>query len=182
MITYVDTSTLVKLLINEAGTDAAMRVWDAADVLAVAEIAHVEARAALTAAHRHDRVTDDVLEGAKGGLDLLWSQLSIVNVDAALVRLAGDLAELHGLRGYDAVHLAAAQRIGADLFSSADRRLCDAASTAGFHIANPLETVARAQLMEPMFEADRIVGAATEGLGRERGSAADERKTTAELE
>jgi predicted nucleic acid-binding protein len=52
-----------------------------------------------------------------------WSQLSIVEIDEALMRVAGDTAEERGLRGYAAVHLAAARHIGADVFSSADRRL-----------------------------------------------------------
>jgi hypothetical protein len=46
------------------------------------------------------------------------------------------------LRGYDAVHLAAASVVGADVFSSADVRRCMAASSAGFHVANPTDTVA----------------------------------------
>jgi uncharacterized protein len=45
----------------------------------------------------------------------------------------------HGLRGYDAVHLAAAHLVGADVFSSADRRLCEAAGSAGFRAANPID-------------------------------------------
>lgn len=55
------------------------------------------------------------------------------------LQLAGDLATKHGLRCYDAVHLAAAHLVGADVFSSADRRLCDAASSTGLHVANPIE-------------------------------------------
>lgn len=54
-----------------------------------------------------------------------------------LVRHAGDLAETAALRGYDAVHLAAAQLVGeADLaFVSGDRVLLTAASSAGLHVA-----------------------------------------------
>ena len=57
----------------------------------------------------------------------------------ALVEHASDLAELHGLRGYDAVHLAAALAVGAVVLTSADADLCDAASRAGMHVANPLD-------------------------------------------
>jgi hypothetical protein len=35
-----------------------------------------------------------------------------VPIDGALVRLAGDLADRHGRRGYDAVHLAALLTLG----------------------------------------------------------------------
>ncbi len=139
MITYVDTSTLIKLLIDEVGTAEAAAIWDEADTLVTVRVAHVEARAALTAARRQRRITAAVSRSAVAGLEVLWSQLSVVEIDEDLMRLAGDLAEAHGLRGYDAVHLAAAHLVGAGVFSSADRRLCEAASTTGFHIANPVD-------------------------------------------
>jgi hypothetical protein len=37
---------------------------------------------------------------------------------------------------------AAAHLVGADVFSSADRRLCEAASSEGFHVANPVDAAA----------------------------------------
>ncbi|MEO6155996.1 MAG: type II toxin-antitoxin system VapC family toxin [Ilumatobacteraceae bacterium] len=140
MITYVDTSTLIKLLIDEVGTAEAAAIWDEADTLVTVRVAHVEARAALAAARRQSRITAAVFRSAIAGLEVLWSQLSVVEVDENLMRLAGDQATTHGLRGYDAVHLAAAHLVGAGVFSSADRRLCEAASTSGFHVANPLDT------------------------------------------
>lgn len=139
MITYVDTSTLIKLLIDEPGTAAAAVIWDRPDVLASVRVAHVEARAALAAARRQERITAAVLRSAVAGLEVLWSQVSVVEIDEDLMRLAGDLATQHALRGYDAVHLAAAHVVGADVFSSADRHLCDAASADGFHVANPVD-------------------------------------------
>ena len=139
MITYVDTSTLVKLLIDEVGTTEAGRIWDEADVLTVIRVGHVEARAALAAARQQRRISADVFRDAVTGLELLWSQVSVVEIDEHLMRLAGDLATAHSLRGYDALHLAAAQVVGAEVFSSADRNLCAAALSCGLHVANPLD-------------------------------------------
>jgi uncharacterized protein len=144
VITYVDTSTLIKLLIDEVGTAAAGRIWDEPDVVALARIGRVEARAALAAARRQSRISADVFLAAEEGLALLWTQASVVEIDENLMRLAGDLAVVHGLRGYDAVHLGAAHIVDADVFSSADGRLCEAASACGFHVANPINTVASA--------------------------------------
>ncbi len=151
MITYVDTSTLIKLLIDEAGTPEAGLIWDEPDVLVSVRVGHVEARASLAAARRQRRITAAVLRSAVAGLEVLWSQLAVVEVDEGLMRLAGDLATTHSLRGYDAVHLAAAHLVGADVFSSADRRLCAAASASGFHVANPIDT-AIPSTEEPAFE------------------------------
>jgi uncharacterized protein len=142
VITYVDTSTLIKLLIDEVGTHEAGQIWDEPDVLVAARFGHVEARAALGAARRQGRISNDVFRSAVEGLEVLWSQVSIVEIDETLMRLAGDLATTHGLRGYDAVHLAAAHLVGAGVFSSADHHLCSAASTCGFHVANPIDTMA----------------------------------------
>jgi hypothetical protein len=139
VITYVDTSIIIKLLIDEVGTTEAGLIWDEPDVLVSARIGYVEARAALAAARRQGRISAKVVRNAVDGLEVLWSQLSIVEIDEALMRLAGDLAAAHSLRGYDAVHLAAANLVGADVFSSADRRLCEAASSSGFHVANPTD-------------------------------------------
>lgn len=144
MITYVDTSTLLKLLIDEVGTAEAGLIWDVPDVLVAARVGHVEARAALAAARREGRISAHVFRAALEGLEMLWSQVSVVEIDEDLMRMAGELAEAHSLRGYDAVHLAAARLVGADVFSSADRRLCAAASSSGFHVANPADAVASA--------------------------------------
>ena len=119
---------------SEAG-----RIWDAPDVLVTARVVHVEARAALAAARRQGRISAAVLRAAVEGLELLWSQVFVAEIDEDLMRVAGDLAAAHSLRGYDASHLAAAQLVGADVFSSADRHLCAAASSAGFHVADPTE-------------------------------------------
>lgn len=140
MITYVDTSTLLKLLIDEVGTAEAGQIWDAADVLVTARICHVEARAALAAARRQDRVSAAVFRSALSGLEVLWSQLSIVEIGDDVMRLAGELAEAYSLRGYDAIHLAAAAVVGADVFTSADRHLCAAAGSSGLHVANPSDS------------------------------------------
>ena len=140
MITYVDTSVLIKLLVAENGTAEASAIWDEPDVLACCRLGHVEARAALTAARRQGRISELVSQEARSGLEMLWAQLSIVEIDEDLMRVAGDTADEHGLRGYDAMHLAAARHIGADVFSSADRRLCSAASESGLHVANPIGT------------------------------------------
>lgn len=142
MIAYVDTSTLIKLLIDEVGTTEAGRIWDEPDVLVSARVGHVEARAALAAARRQGRITAVVFRATVAGLEVLWSQVSVVEIDEDLMRLAGDVATTHSLRGYDAVHLAAAHLVGADVFSSADHRLCAAASSSGFHVANPIDAAA----------------------------------------
>lgn len=139
MIAYVDTSSLLKLLIDEDGSERAELIWDAADVLASSALIVVEARAALAAAKRDGRLTAGQHRDAKVELATLVDQLTIVEVTEQLINEAADLGEEDTLRGYDAVHLASALSIGAELVTSADSALCDAAARRGLHVANPLE-------------------------------------------
>lgn len=140
MITYVDTSTLLKLIIDEDGSDRAEIMWQSADAVASAELIVVEARAALAAAERAGRLTARQHTAAKSELDALIGDLHRVEITDELIGDAAELAELEGLRGYDAVHLAAALTIAASVLTSADTVLCEAATRRGLHVANPLRS------------------------------------------
>jgi len=137
MIAYFDTSAIVPLIVAEAGSARAARVWNEADRVVSARLVYPEGRAALAQAQRLGRMTPRQLRGAVRELGALYDQLDMVEVDDELARRAGHLAETHGLRGYDAVHLAAAHRINdADLVVVAgDRPLLVAASTDGLMTA-----------------------------------------------
>lgn len=139
MITYVDTSTLIKLIATEAGSDAATTIWETSDSLSAVSLIEVEAAAALGAAHRQARLTDEELAEAEQLLDELIGEIGIIDVDSHLIRSARELAPIHALRGYDAIHLAAAIRVTADVFTSADSNLCTAAVEEGLLVANPLD-------------------------------------------
>ena len=140
MVTYVDTSTLLKLIVDEEGSERALTIWSSADAVASANLIEVEARAALAAAKRGRRLTAAQLRSAIAELGALVSDLHIVPVRDELVASAGELAGAEGLRAYDAVHLAAAIAIEATVLSSADAALCASASHRGPYIANPLES------------------------------------------
>lgn len=137
MITFVDTSSLLKLLIEEDGSERAELIWDTADVLAGSALIVVEARATLAAAERGARLTAAQHREANRGLVALVDELSIVEITEQLITEAADLAEQEALRGYDAVHLASALMVEAELITSADAALCDAAARRGLHVANP---------------------------------------------
>ena len=140
MITYIDTSVILQLLIDdERGGDAAERVWLNSDYVVCAEIGYTEARAALAAAHRNARMSTRSLAWAKAELEGLWAQVDVVVVNTVLIRSAGVLAESEKLRGYDAVHLAASLTSGAMVLASADDRLLAAARRHRLATSNPVE-------------------------------------------
>lgn len=108
MIAYFDTSAILPLIIDEPASDVCSRLWnDAARVVSV-RLLYPEASAALAAAERMQRVTRRQLRAAIAELESIITQVDHLEITALLARDAGELAQTHGLRGYDAVHLAAA--------------------------------------------------------------------------
>jgi uncharacterized protein len=138
MITHVDTSTLLKLIVDEEGSERAELIWQSSESVASVSLVVVEARAALAAAARGGRLTPAQHRAAKTELVALVDDLHLVEATTDLITEAADLAEAEALRGYDAIHLAAAIRVGAEVLTSADTALCDAAARQGLHAANPL--------------------------------------------
>jgi predicted nucleic acid-binding protein len=83
------------------------------------------------------RIDTDTLRSAVRAIDDLYAELRVIGVDDALARSAGELAGLHGLRGYDAVHLASAISVrDAELLTVTwDHDLADAAIACGYAVA-----------------------------------------------
>lgn len=137
MIAYFDTSAVVPLLITEPGSAQAARLWNEADRVVSARLVYPQVRAALAQANRLGRLSSRQLCAAVGELDARCDELDVVELDEQLARDAGDLAETHGLRGYDAVHLAAANRVADDdlVLVAGDRQILDAAAAAGLMTA-----------------------------------------------
>lgn len=109
MIAYFDTSGLVPLIIEEPGSQVTARIWDEAHNVVSVRLVYVEARAALAQAQRLGRLTADQLVDAVADLDDVYAQLDRIEIDEALTRRGGELAQQYALRGYDAVHLAGAE-------------------------------------------------------------------------
>lgn len=107
MMLYLDTSSLVKLYVAEAESESVRRLVDDADIVATAAIAYPEARAALARRRREDNLPARAFAAAKRALDDDWPRYLAVDVTSVVCCEAGALAERHGLRGYDSVHLAA---------------------------------------------------------------------------
>jgi predicted nucleic acid-binding protein len=124
---------LIKLLIDEDGSEHAAELWERADLLVCGQLIYPEARAALASAGQGGRLDPAGYTTAVAGLETSYAAMRIVGVDEALARVAGDLAASHGLRGYDAVHLASALAVDAAdvLLATWDMTLANAALATG---------------------------------------------------
>ena len=100
-------------MLDEPGSDLAGRLWDDAARVVSSRIAYAEGRAALALAQRAGRLPRGY-HGARTSFDNAYDELEAVDVSDDIARYAGDLAERHALRGYDAVHLASALATAAD--------------------------------------------------------------------
>jgi uncharacterized protein len=111
-VAYFDSSALVKLVVDEPGSEEAARLWDAVDSVLTSRVANPEVRAGLAAARRDARLGAKAYRQAKAGWDELRRTLRLVEVTPRLEQEAGELAEQHALSGFDAVHLASALTVG----------------------------------------------------------------------
>ncbi len=106
MIAYLDTSSLVKLYVEEQGSRLVRDLVERAELVATSVVTYVEARAALARQRRAGGLTFAGFGQAKNDLELDWPRYLAVEVSEAVYRNAGDLAEKHHLRGFDSLHLA----------------------------------------------------------------------------
>ena len=106
MSLYADNSALVKLLIREDGSAAAVREIGSHHRIYCSSITYAEVCAALGRAHRQGRLNETDTTALVQIWSGLWGNLLRIQVDEDIVRRAGALALELGLRGYAAVHVA----------------------------------------------------------------------------
>ncbi|NWG73727.1 MAG: type II toxin-antitoxin system VapC family toxin [Rubrivivax sp.] len=139
MTPYLDTSALIKLYVDEEGSDA-LWGWLEGRQPATCRITFAVAHAGIARREREAPLARDVWTIARERLRADWPLYRVVEVTQALVESAADFADTFGLRGYDAVQLAAAHAVGRALtgetsvFVSFDRRLNRAARLLGLEL------------------------------------------------
>lgn len=136
---YLDTSALVKRYVKEPGSDDA-RAWiRAARIKTTVIITRAEVAAALTRALRMNTISKVDYDFALSKFRSDWVDFQRLSVTERLVARADRLACEFGLRGYDAVHLAAALTWQENLnfpvtLATFDRELADAARQSGLAV------------------------------------------------
>ena len=137
MIAYIDSSLFLKLLFDEPGTSQAQMLWDSDPVLISSRLLRIEARATLARGKLEGRITQQKAKVVTKTFDDLWARLTVVEISEQVAESACEIAESTRLRSLDAIHLASAMAVSADLFGSSDVQLCNAASELGFAVFNP---------------------------------------------
>lgn len=131
MILYLDTSSLLKLYVEEPGTSEVQSRVELADVVATSVIAYPEAHAAVARRYREGALTKGEFEAVLDRFRETWARFFTVLLGAPVHVRAGTLAVKYVLRGMDAIHLASYAEIldrGDAEFLSHDDRLMEAAA------------------------------------------------------
>jgi|SRR5712692_7534596 len=146
---YFDSSALVKRYAQEVGSPWIISLTDpqSGNDIFTALVVGVEIVAAIA---RKARIGSISMQDTTVAIAVFKShfkvQYRLVLMTAAIVERAMDLAEQHGLRGYDAIQLASALAVQAELsisgvslaaFVSADANLNKAAQAEGLAVENP---------------------------------------------
>jgi len=137
LILYLDTSSLVKLYIEEAYSTKVREWVEDAEIIATCRVAYPETISALNRRFRNGDLSKSEYRLLIARFSKEWDSFAIIDFDEIE---AGRLAEKYGMRGFDAVHLSAAKLIKIhqdDIslsFSSFDERLNSAASAEGLMV------------------------------------------------
>jgi predicted nucleic acid-binding protein len=135
MTVYLDSSSLVKLYVEQVGSDEVRHDLADARAAATSLVAYAEARAAFARLRREGDITAGAFRALKRDFDGDWPEYLVIPLTFDLCRDAGELAERYDLRGFDSIHLAtfldlASKNHSEVRFSSFDRRLNGAATRA----------------------------------------------------
>lgn len=141
MILFADTSALVKLYIEEAGS-AAMAERARHARIALSVLAYAEVYSTFARRLRESLLTVKEHAGLAARFERDWQGVILVPLSPAVAGRIPRLVESHPLRGADAVHLASAlmlDEVGLEVtFAVADDRLVEAAGSEKLEAFNPL--------------------------------------------
>ena len=135
-IVYLDASALVKLVVEEDGSELVAELWDRCDAATSSRLAYAEVCAALAASFRKREMDAAGYQQAKADWEEFWKAVRPVELTASVELVAGAVAERQSLRGADAVHLASVLALDHEdlIFAVWDRRLHRGATDEGISV------------------------------------------------
>ena len=139
MITYFDTSSLLKFIIREIGSEETRNIWSLSNEKVCSHLTRTEMHSALMRKVREGNVLASAVPAHLGALDRLFADVILIDITSDVIDASCELVKEFPLKSADAIHLATALMVRADLFSSSDRELCAAASESGIAVTDPTE-------------------------------------------
>jgi predicted nucleic acid-binding protein len=135
----MDSSSIVKLFIEEPGSFETKLSLSLADDAATSLVTYPEVQAAFARLVRTGKITSGVQIRAITAFEAMWPHFLKWTVDEEISQSAGRLANAHPLKGFDAIHLASAlvfRKNSPETVDMAtwDRQLRSAAIAEGFTV------------------------------------------------
>lgn len=132
MTLYVDTSALLKRYVEEPDSPRSDELLASDPALVTCRVTIVEVRRNLARL-----LTGGALDEARQAWNVDVAAFHLVELDAATCELAATIAEQTGARSLDALHLAAARRLGVNLvFLTFDVRQAQVARALGLRVVD----------------------------------------------
>jgi predicted nucleic acid-binding protein len=139
MITYFDTSSLLKFIIKEIGSEENLNIWNFSDEKVCSQLTRTEMHSALMRKVREGSISASAMRARLNAMDKLFADVILIDITSDVIDASCELVKEFPLKSADAIHLATALMVRADLFSSSDKKLCAAASESGIAVTDPTE-------------------------------------------
>ena len=131
---FLDSSALAKRYVQEVGTERVVVLCREAEEVVVSIIALPEVVSTLNRLRREGRLSQRDYHAIKQDILADLAEASVIEVTASIVDKALACLERSPLRASDALHIATAMEVSADLFVTADRRQRQGATDAGLKV------------------------------------------------
>ena len=109
MIAYMESSALIRLALNEPGAAKLKAQLANIDKRYCHQIGYIEMRSGMSRTLLRRPGQDAV--ALRDGVDLVWAETNVIQIDDSQIQRAAGLCERCQLRAYDALHLAAAEAL-----------------------------------------------------------------------
>lgn len=136
MRVFLDTSAFAKRYVAEQGSDKVAELCQQADSLVVSVICLPELISTLSRLLREKKITKADYRKLKGDVMMDLADIDICQIIPDVLASVVSLLETNPLRAMDALHVACAVVVEADIFVSADHRQLAAARKAGLKIVD----------------------------------------------
>ncbi|MCC5814036.1 MAG: type II toxin-antitoxin system VapC family toxin [Leptospira sp.] len=126
MITFVDTSSLVKKYIDEIGSDRVTNLIIESDAIILSPITSIEFYSAMQRLINTMLLTKEDYEIANEEYQIDMNDFDYIEFNPPLELLAIEMLKKYGIRSLDGIQLASAKMAKLDRFITSDRKLYEA--------------------------------------------------------
>ena len=123
MITYFDSSSLVKFVITEIGSKQNLNIWNLSSEKVTSQLARTEMHSTLMRRVREGSMPASAVRGRLDAMHKLFADVVLVDISSEVIDASCEVVQASSLKSADAIHLATALIVRADLFSSSDKKL-----------------------------------------------------------